>query len=104
MELCQVLIHGHGFRVQMNSEDIPITGFYTTRRVKANGPQHARLVAIELVQKEPETKSLVQESISKGAKPSFDTEKVARISFWQRLFGKYPKGFVFYAEEEEGSS
>ncbi len=97
----QILFHGFGFDVSLDGESGAIAGFYTARRVKADGPDAAYLTALDLLKSEDKTKSLIDESVSNGANPRFEAEEIFAVPFWSRIFGRYPKGFIFYDDSED---
>ncbi|MBK1828583.1 hypothetical protein [Haloferula rosea] len=103
METYQILFHGHGFKVSIDGEPNSIAGFYTARRVQAQNPDDAYLAALKLLQSEQKTKSLVDESVARGATPKFEAEDIFEVGFWRRLFSRPPIGFVFYDDSDEAA-
>ena len=97
----QILFHGFGFQGSLDGDPGGIAGFYTARRVRADGPDEAYLTALELLKSEEKTKSLVDESVSNGSNPRFEAEEIFEVPFWSRMFGRYPKGFIFYDDSDE---
>ncbi|GAA5496430.1 hypothetical protein Rhal01_02613 [Rubritalea halochordaticola] len=101
MNTYQILFHGYGFDVVVDGESGAISGFYTTRRIKAGSPEEAYLAALSSLKEEEKTKALMDESLSNGGQPNFDAEHISEVSLLNRLFGRSPKGFIFYSDSEE---
>ena len=104
METYQILFHAYGLKVSIDSEADSIAGFYTARRVRAENPDDAYLAALSILRSEEKTKSLVDESLAKGAEPKFEAEEIFEVSFWRRLFSRPPVGFVFYDDSDEATN
>ena len=104
MATYQILFHGFGFDVSLDDDSESISGFYTTRRVGADGPNDAYLVALERLRSEETTKSLISQSLANGGSPQFEAEEIIEVPFWRRLFGRVPEGFIFYTDSEEEES
>jgi hypothetical protein len=97
----QILFHGSEFNVALDGEEGAIAGFYTARRVKAESSDDAFLAALQILKSEEKTESLINESISNGSNPRFEAEEIFEVPFWSRIFGRYPKGYIFYDDTEE---
>ncbi|MDX1681232.1 MAG: hypothetical protein R3242_10935 [Akkermansiaceae bacterium] len=101
MATYQILFHGYGFKASLDKDLDPIVGFYTPRRVNADNPDEAYIKALELLKSEEQTKSLISESVSNGANPKFEADEIYEVSFWERLIGRCPTGFIFYDDSED---
>jgi hypothetical protein len=81
-----------------------IRGFYTTRRVLADGPEEAEAKAIEILQQEEKYKWLIdatRRKLGEHATVQCDAECIGRISWFRWHFFKRLPGFAFYSDEEE---
>ncbi len=90
----EVIIHGSGFHVQTD-EGAVLSGFYATRRVRADDPFEANAHAIAMVQKELTAEEQFGRPEAQPEGASLLVEECYRVGWFMRLLTKAPQGFEF---------
>jgi len=98
----QVLLHGSGFRTEIEGAQGEI-GFYTTRFVDAGSPADAAKRAVEGFRQEKRFRQLIR-----GLPVEcIEAEEVHQVTYWKCRFSA-PPGLALYRQEKdeggEGSS
>ena len=77
-----------------------ITGFYTTRRIRAANASDAVVKAKAVVLDEWQTEKYA--SINQGSLPSLTEDTVYSIPIWEFMFPRFPtRGYTFYAGDKK---
>ena len=90
----RVLVHGVNFFLELDGERRRF-GFYTTRVVRASGPEEAEAKAVELIRDDGQLSSNVLNQDDDP--PMLYAEEVERLGPLRRL-GAPNAGFTFYRE------
>ncbi|ROT94533.1 hypothetical protein EB809_19275 [Marinobacter sp. R17] len=90
----QVLLRGENFPINWEY-GTRLTGFYTTRYVRANSVDEAEQKALDLVRHDPDLLSML--SPNREADPQVYLEQIAQAPWWKKRGGS---GYTFYPMEE----
>jgi hypothetical protein len=109
MRYFRVMLHGGGVFVGSHDKTVlklksetsngPVTGFHTTRIVRAGDEADAVQKAIGATHDELQT--LAFDKVNQGGAPDFCAEEVVELSCWQFLWAKPRRGFTFYSEPDD---
>ena len=76
-----------------------VLGFYTTRWVKADNPESAEQMAVDLIRNDPTLKEAVQNQTDD--QPMIFLEELVEVG-WLEFFRRNPgSGFTFYPNDSE---
>jgi hypothetical protein len=90
----QVVLRGENFPISREG-GTKLTGFFTTRYVRAKRAEEAERKAVELVRYDQSLLAMLDPNSS--VEPMVYLEEMARIPWWRPLGGK---GYTFYPMEE----
>src|SRR5262249_22917449 len=99
----QVTLHGSGLSVPVEG-DKPIRGFFTVRRVLADGPDDAERRAVALLEKEERYRGLLEATRKElGNLDGFRLrlENVGELSWLRWHFSRHSTSFIFYQDDEK---
>ena len=89
-----VMLEGKNFPVIVEGHT-ELWGFYTTRKVKANDPQEAEHLAVELIKNDSSLTDMLDQT--HNVEPMIFLDSIYHLSWWKRLGGK---GYSFFNMEE----
>jgi hypothetical protein len=102
MPFYQNILHGHGFRIKWD-DGVVYVGFFTGRKVYAADACQAERRLRERFLREKKVVHMIEQAREAGCEPKVETHDLFPISLRHFLFGKYPKGFILYPDDEGNS-
>ena len=95
MPYFKVILSGSDIKCPFEDASAPVTGFITTRVVRASNLGHAQLLAKELVLSEWQAGGTYA-AANRGNVPLLGVEQSFPIRRFAGIFGRKPGGYSFY--------
>ncbi len=97
MNYYQIMLEGKNFHIIFDGIE-ELTGFVTTRWVKAKTPEDAELLAVELIRRDSSLIGISRNNNEKTAVPKIFLVELSPVS-WFTYFRKSPgQGYTFYKQ------
>lgn len=90
----QIMLRGENFPISWD-QSTKLTGFFTTRRVRAKGAEEAERKAVDLIRQDQSLTSALDPD--SDVEPKVYLEDIKQIAWWQPLGGK---GYTFFPMDE----
>lgn len=98
MPYFKVMIEGEGIKISSEKQEPSITGFFTTRLVRASTTEEAEKKAKTMIL--AEWTSAEYAKVNKGSLPSLTVSSMEKTNFIESLKSKYT-GYSFYMHDDE---
>lgn len=100
MKNFQVLLSGKNFLFDIDGEK-KLSGFVTTRWVRAANSSEAELAAVELIKKDVSLINMVLNTKGEEPTPRVFLEEIAEVGWITYLRHKPGRGYIFYQDNGE---